>query len=270
LVFDRGRAGDLPAQLAAGSPLGYPRAVQSPTPAPIVAIDGPAGAGKSTVARQLARRLGLSIIDTGAIYRSVALAARRAGVAWDDDEGLRRLLETPPGLGLHFLPVSDADGGQRVLLRGHDVTEAIRTPEISRGSSVVSARPVVRERLLDLQRALGRAAPRGAVLEGRDIGTVVFPDAAVKFFLTASDEARARRRFAELGEKGLSVSFAEVLADQRRRDRDDTERAIAPLKAAPDAMVIDTTGLDLNEVVARCTELASARLAGLAAPAASP
>src|SRR5256885_9451712 len=195
---------------------------------PIVAIDGPAGAGKSTVARQLARRLGFTIIDTGAIYRSVALAAQRAGVSWDDDPGLARLLDA--GLGLTFR-------GERVLLRGEDVTEAIRTPEISRGASVVSARPVVRQKLLQLQRDLGRAAPRGAVLEGRDIGTVVFPDADVKFFLTASDEARAQRRHAELNEKGLSVPLPEVLADQRRRDKDDTERAIAPLRAAADAMV---------------------------------
>ena len=228
---------------------------------PIVAIDGPAGAGKSTVARQLARRLGFTMIDTGAIYRCVALAARRAGAAWDDDEALRRLLDGPPGLGLSFLPVPDGDGGQRVMLHGHDVTAAIRTPEVSRGSSVVSARSVVRERLLGMQRQLGLAAERGAVLEGRDIGTVVFPDAPVKFFLTASDEARARRRHAELAGKGLDVSLVDVLADQRRRDRDDTERSIAPLKAAPDAFVIDTTGLDLGQVVERCVELARGRLA---------
>jgi cytidylate kinase len=157
------------------------------------------------------------------------------------------------GLGLSF-------AGDRVLLKGHDVTEAIRTPEISRGASVVSARPVVREKLLGLQRDLGRSAPRGAVLEGRDIGTVVFPDAQVKFFLTASDEARARRRHDELSEKGLSVPFDEVLADQRRRDRDDSERAIAPLKPAPDALLVDTTGLDLEEVVEKCFREALARL----------
>ena len=219
--------------------------------APIVAIDGPAGAGKSTVARQLARRLGFTIIDTGAIYRSVALAAQRAGIAWEDDTGLSRLLDA--GLGLTFQ-------GERVLLRGEDVTEAIRTPEISRGASVVSARPVVRQKLLQLQRDLGRAAPRGAVLEGRDIGTVVFPDADVKFFLTASDEARAQRRHAELAEKGLSVPLPEVLADQRRRDKDDTERAIAPLRAAADAVVVDTTGFDLEQVVERCFRVASQRL----------
>src|SRR6185503_11000325 len=144
---------------------------------------------------------------------SVALAARRADVAWDDEDGLRKLLEG--GLGLAFRE-------DRVLLKGHDVTEAIRTPEISRGSSVVSARPVVREKLLEVQRELGRNASKGAVLEGRDIGTVVFPDAQVKFFLTASDEARAQRRFAELSEKGLDVGLQDVLADQRKRDKQDS------------------------------------------------
>jgi CMP/dCMP kinase len=222
-----------------------------PKAAPIVAIDGPAGAGKSTVARQLAQRLGFSMIDTGAIYRSVALAARQAEVAWDDDQGLARLLSQ--GLPLRFQD-------ERVFLAGQDVTEAIRTPEITRGASVVSARPVVRERLLGLQRDLGRSAPAGAVLEGRDIGTIVFPDAEVKFFLTAADEARALRRHAELTEKGLTVALAEVLSDQRRRDKDDTERAIAPLKPAEDALLVDTTGLDLGEVVERCFQLAKARL----------
>ena len=248
--------------LAGRAGLRYGRPVPSPQPGqpPIVAIDGPAGAGKSTVARQLARRLGLAIIDTGAIYRSVALAARRTGLSWDDDDGLRKLLDVPPGLGLTFLPMPDAEGGQRVLLHGHDVTAAIRTPEISRGASVVSARPVVRDRLLGLQRDLGNRATTGAVLEGRDIGTVVFPEAAVKFFLTASDEARAGRRFAELSEKGLQVKLADVLADQRRRDTDDRERAIAPLKAAPDAIVVDTTGLDLEQVIDRCEALARERL----------
>jgi cytidylate kinase len=220
-------------------------------PPPIVAIDGPAGAGKSTVARQLAKRLGFEMIDTGAIYRSVALVARRADVAWDDDAGLGRLLDT--GLGLAFR-------GERVLLHGHDVSEAIRTPEMSRGASVVSARPVVRQKLLGLQRELALHATKGAVLEGRDIGTVVFPDAQVKFFLTASDEARAQRRHAELTDKGLSVGLADVLADQRRRDKDDSERTIAPLKPAPDALIVDTTGLDLAGVIDRCYALAISRL----------
>jgi cytidylate kinase len=222
-----------------------------PQSAPIVAIDGPAGAGKSTVARQLAARLGFSMIDTGAIYRSVALAASRANIAWDDDEGLRRLLEQ--GLQLGF-------DGDRVSLKGQDVSEEIRTPNISRGASVVSARPVVREKLLQLQRDLGRSSSKGAVLEGRDIGTVVFPDAEVKFFLTATGEARALRRHSELSEKGLTVNLSEVLADQERRDKDDTERAIAPLKPAPDALLVDTTGLDLAAVVEHCLSLAKARL----------
>jgi CMP/dCMP kinase len=217
----------------------------------IVAIDGPAGAGKSTVARQLAKRLGFEMIDTGAIYRSVALAARRANVSWDDDEGLRRLLDA--GLGLAFRD-------DRVLLDGHDVSEAIRTPEISRGASVVSARPIVREKLLGLQRQLASNAVKGAVLEGRDIGTIVFPEATVKFFLTASDEARAQRRYAELTDKGLAVGLADVLSDQRRRDKDDSERVIAPLKPAPDAILVDTTGMDLDEVVERCHSLAIERL----------
>lgn len=220
---------------------------------PIVAIDGPAGAGKSTVARELARRLGFTIVDTGAIYRAVALAAQRAGVDWEDDEGLAALLD-----GAAFR-LSFADD-TRVLLDGDDVTAAIRTPEISRGASVVSARPVVRKKLLGLQRELGRRATRGAVLEGRDIGTVVFPDADVKFFLTASDEARAARRQSELREKGLTVDVLEVLADQRRRDRDDTERAIAPLKPAADAVVVDTTDMDLGEVVEECLRIARERL----------
>src|SRR5436305_660043 len=180
------------------------RVISAGVTAPIVAIDGPAGAGKSTVARQLARRLGFTIIDTGAIYRSVALAARRAGVDWEDDEGLRRILDA--GLGITFRD-------DRVLLHGEDVTDAIRTPEISRGASVVSARPVVRQKLLQLQRDLGQASPRGSVLEGRDIGTIVFPDADVKSFLTASDEARAQRRHAELREQGLSAPPPDVLRD---------------------------------------------------------
>ena len=137
---------------------------------------------------------------------------------------------------------------------------SIRTPEISRGSSVVSARPIVRQKLLGLQRQLGRNAPAGAVMEGRDIGTVVFPDADVKFFLTANAEARAARRHAELAERGLPVPLGEVLEDQRRRDRDDSQRAIAPLKPAPDAVVMDTTGLDLAEVVERCLRVARERL----------
>jgi cytidylate kinase len=211
----------------------------------IVAIDGPAGAGKSTAARRVASRLGFAMVDTGAIYRTVALAATRRGIALDDDAALAALL---PELEIHFSP--SPGGGQRVLLGADDVSVEIRTPPISLGASKVSARPVVRAGLLDLQRRLACAPEnRGAVLEGRDIGTVVFPDADAKFFLTASDEERARRRHAELGAKGDPSSYDEVLADQRRRDKDDSERAIAPLRPAEDARIVDTSGMPLEAVV---------------------
>ncbi|MHB8420725.1 MAG: (d)CMP kinase [Myxococcales bacterium] len=211
----------------------------------IVAIDGPAGAGKSTVSRRLAARLGFALVDTGALYRCVALAALRSGIAWDDDAALARLL---PGLSLSF---GWEAGEPRVLLAGADVSAEIRDPEISRGASAVSARPVVRDGLLELQRRLGRAAPKGAVLEGRDIGTVVFPDAEAKFFLTADPRVRAERRWLELSGKGLRTTVEEVLADQERRDRDDANRTVAPLKQAPDAELVDSTHLGLDEVVDR-------------------
>lgn len=224
----------------------------------IVAIDGPAGAGKSTAAKQLAARLGFALVDTGAIYRSVALAASRAGVAFDDDAGLARLLA---GLSIVFEPAPAGSGqGPRVLLDGEDVSAAIRTPPMSLGASAVSARPVVRAGLLDLQRRLATApANRGAVLEGRDIGTVVFPDADLKVFLTASPEVRARRRFDELRAKGDRSTYEQVLADQLRRDRDDAERAVAPLKPAADAVLVDTTRLTLGEVVDRIASEAGRR-----------
>jgi cytidylate kinase len=224
----------------------------------IIAIDGPAGAGKSTAARQLAARLGFAMVDTGAIYRSVALAASRAGVDWNDDAGLERLLG---GLDVRFEPLADASG-QRVLLGGEDVSAAIRTPAMSMGASAVSARAVVRAGLLDLQRRLATAPRnRGAVLEGRDIGTVVFPDADAKFFLTATAEVRARRRHAELAARGDPVSLEAVLADQERRDRDDASRAVAPLRPAADAAVLDTSGLRMEEVVERLLGAAESRLA---------
>ena len=220
------------------------------TPHPfIVAIDGPAGAGKSTASRAVAARLGFAMVDTGAIYRAVALAATRAGVALDDDARLGALL---PGVAIRFAPPATPGTGQRVLLGDEDVSVLIRTPPMSLGASKVSARPVVRAGLLDLQRRLALAPGNaGAVLEGRDIGTVVFPDADAKFFLTASPEERARRRHAELQAKGDPSSFDEVLADQLRRDRDDSERAVAPLRPAADAVVVDTSGIPLDAVVDR-------------------
>lgn len=217
----------------------------------IVAIDGPAGAGKSTTSRRLAARLGFAMVDTGAIYRTVALAASRAGIAFDDDGRLAGLL---PAVRIRFAPPPPGveGAGQRVILGDEDVSEAIRTPPMSLGASAVSARPVVRAGLLDLQRRLATApGNRGAVLEGRDIGTVVFPDADAKFFLTAADEVRARRRFLELQAKGDPQPFEAVLADQRKRDRDDSSRDVAPLRAADDAVTVDTGGSSLDEVVER-------------------
>ncbi len=223
----------------------------------IVAIDGPAGAGKSSASKGVAARLGFAMVDTGAIYRAVALAASRRGIAYDDDAALGALL---PGLALRF--EAAPAGGQRVVLGAEDVSAAIRTPPMSLGASAVSARPVVRAGLLELQRRLALAPEnRGAVLEGRDIGTVVFPDADAKFFLTATAEERARRRHAELRAKGDPSTYEEVLADQQRRDRDDSSRSIAPLRPADDALVLDTSGIGLDEVVERLAREVERRLA---------
>ena len=209
----------------------------------IVAIDGPAGAGKSTVSKLLARRLGFALVDTGAIYRSVALMARREGIASDDDARLGELLSR---IHIHFQVVGEEN---RVFLDGQDVSSDIRAPEISMGASQVSSRPVVRAGLLALQRRLALEAEKGAILEGRDIGTVVFPDADAKFFLQASPEVRARRRFEELFQKGVEATLEQVLADQMQRDKDDSARAVAPLKAAEDAIRVDSSSIPLSEVV---------------------
>ena len=209
----------------------------------IVAIDGPAGAGKSSIAKAVAQKLGLALVDTGAIYRCVALAAQRADIEWTDDEALARLL---PWLDIAF---RFEDGVNHVTMRGEDVTEAIRTPEISKGASVVSARPIVRAGLLDLQRKLARGAGVGAVLEGRDIGTVVFPEAPIKLFVTASEQVRAERRQKELEAKGVSMPIAKVLEDQAKRDRDDMTRDVAPMRPASDAVMLDTSAMSLEAVV---------------------
>jgi CMP/dCMP kinase len=226
----------------------------------LVAIDGPAGAGKSTASRLLAVRLGFAMVDTGAIYRTVALAATRGGVALDDDAALGGLL---PRLDIRFAPPAGPGAGPRVFLGDDEVSTDIRTPPMSLGASKVSARPVVRAGLLDLQRRLALASEnRGAVLEGRDIGTVVFPDADAKFFLVATAEERARRRHAELRAKGDASSFADVLTDQRQRDKDDSEREIAPLRPAEDAVVLDTGGTPLEAVVETLVREVEARMAG--------
>ncbi len=209
----------------------------------IVAIDGPAGAGKSSVSKVLARRLGFALVDTGAIYRCVALKARREGVSFTDDTALGELLGR---VHISFQVVGEEN---HVFLDGEDVSVEIRTPDNSMAASQVSSRPVVRTGLLALQRRLALKAPKGAILEGRDIGTVVFPDADAKFFLEANPEARARRRYEELFQKGVERSLEEVLADQNKRDLDDASREVAPLKAADDAIRVDSTSMPLSEVV---------------------
>lgn len=204
----------------------------------LIVIDGPAGAGKSTVARRLAERLALPVLDTGAIYRALALVARERGVAWSDEAGLAALTAEFP---VRFIPQTSAP--QRVVLAGRDVTAEIRTPEISDGASQVSTHPAVRRGLLGIQRELGA---HGCVAEGRDLGTVVFPDAPFKFFLTADDRIRATRRKEELPR---DQPLEQVLRDLQSRDERDQSRAAAPLVQAPDAVRVDSTGLDIDGVV---------------------
>jgi cytidylate kinase len=213
---------------------------------PVVAIDGPAGAGKSTVARQLSARLGFALVDTGALYRAVALAARRAGVGWDDAEALTGVAERL-ALARALSLVPDEKRGVQVWLDGEDVSDDIRAADMGMGASRVSAVDGVRAALMDLQRIAGEDG--GVVLEGRDIGTVVFPDAEAKFFLTATPEVRAQRRYDELRARGQNVEYAETLEDVRTRDRQDTMRAIAPLRQAEGAVVIDSTERTVDDVV---------------------
>jgi cytidylate kinase len=205
----------------------------------IVTIDGPAGAGKSTAAKALARRLGFDFLDTGAMYRAVTLAALRAGCDLDDEVALARLvagltLEMPPG---------------RVVLGGEDVTDRIRTPEVTAGTGKVASSPAVRRRLNEMQRAL--AAGRNFVCEGRDQGSIVFPDAACKFFLVADPAERARRRHREMLARGVTVAWEDVLAAQQARDARDAARDIAPMVPAADALLLDSSGLTLEQVVDR-------------------
>jgi cytidylate kinase len=229
---------------------------ESQRPRPIVAIDGPAGAGKSTVARRLADSLGFVLVDTGALYRAVALAAKRANVSWTDAPALGELARALVArCALAF--ERDPALGVRVRLDGEDVTEAIRTPDVGMGASTVSTHKEVRDALLEFQRQAGRAG--GVVLEGRDIGTVVFPNAEVKVFLTARPEVRAQRRFDELAAKGARMTFDETLEDVRRRDEQDTTRAVAPLRQAVDATRVDASDLTIDEVVARIAALVRER-----------
>jgi len=209
----------------------------------VVTIDGPAGAGKSTVARRLARALGYRLLDTGAIYRAVALVAQRRGVDWGDGPALADLARD---LDITFAFSGDVN---QVTVEGADATAAIRTPDMSRGASTVSAHPEVRTALLDLQRRLG--AGGGVVVEGRDTGTVVFPQAEAKFFLTATDEERAHRRQAELAAAGVTADFDTTLREMRERDQRDASRDVAPMRAADDAELVDTSGVTLDQVVDR-------------------
>lgn len=206
----------------------------------LVTIDGPAGAGKSTVSRQLAQRLGYRYIDTGALYRGVALAVRQSKIDPDDDQALGRLCAS---LKLEF---QLAENESRLLLNGVDISDAIRTPEITAMASIISAKPVVRQHLLQIQLAMGRA--KKAVFEGRDMGTVVFPHADVKFFLDADLSARAQRRHNQMQDQSTE-SLAETQTRIQQRDARDANRATAPLKAAENAVKIDSTRMSAIEVV---------------------
>lgn len=225
-------------------------------PRPVVAIDGPAGAGKSTVAKGVAAALGYTLVDTGSLYRAVALVARARGVSLDDRAGVEGAAREAVASG-HLRLGRAEKNVTRVLVDGEDPGDRIRTPEMSMGASAVSAYAGVREALLDAQRQFG--AEGGVVLEGRDIGTVVFPDAEVKVFLTASAAVRARRRCDELAARGVTASYEDTLADVEQRDRQDASRAIAPLRQADDAVLVDSSGLAPAAVIATIAALARAR-----------
>ncbi|MBR5438338.1 MAG: (d)CMP kinase [Clostridia bacterium] len=207
-----------------------------------VAIDGPAGAGKSTISKAAAAELGYIYIDTGALYRTVGINALRHGVDTKDAAAVIATLTDELNIELKFI-----DGEQRMFLNGDDVSKEIRTPEASMAASAVSAVPEVRSYLFDLQKNLAKS--NNCIMDGRDIGTVVLPEADVKIFLTASPEARAKRRYIELLEKGMDAKYEDVLADMIERDYNDSHRAIAPLKQADDAVLADTSDIDLQQSI---------------------
>ena len=213
-----------------------------------IAIDGPAGAGKSTIARRLAKELGYYYVDTGAIYRTVAYFLDLLGISPKDVDGVERYLDE-----LTVAIEYDEEGRQHMLMNGMDVTDDIRTPDISQKASLVSAHAMVRDMLLDMQRDV--AKKHNVIMDGRDIGTVVLPRATVKIFLTASAEVRAQRRTDELIAKGQKANYEQVLKDIQQRDYQDSHRAIAPLKQAKDAALLDTSDLDIDGVVAAMKEI---------------
>lgn len=219
-----------------------------------IAIDGPAGAGKSTMAKMVADALGFSYVDTGAIYRTIGYFIKLCGISPKDADGVNRLIDE-----VNIRVEYDGDGVQHMILNGQDVTGELRTPEMSDYASKISAYPAVRAVLLDVQRDL--AASRSVVMDGRDIGTVVLPKANVKIFLTAASEVRAKRRLLELQQRGDKKStYAQVLADIEQRDERDRTRAVAPLKCAADAVVVDTSALTIEESAAKIRAIVAERL----------
>lgn len=226
---------------------------------PVIAVDGPSGTGKGTVCGRLADWLGWQLLDSGALYRLVALQAGRTGTPVSDEAALARLaaeMELDFVRGGEEIPI-------RALLAGEDVSAAIRSESISRLASEVAACPAVRQALLARQRACRQ--PPGLIADGRDMGTVVFPDAPLKLFLTATPEERARRRYKQLKDKGIGVNLRQLSADIAERDARDSQRKVSPLKPAPDAVVIDTTGLDIDDVMQRVTAQVIENIAGLPA-----
>ena len=219
-----------------------------------IAIDGPAGAGKSTIAKRLAREMGYMYVDTGAIYRTVAYFFDLWGVSPKDIDGITRYIDE-----LNIAIEYDEEGVQHMIMNGIDVTDDIRTPEISQKASLVSAHAIVRDMLLDMQRDV--AKQYDVIMDGRDIGTVVLPKATVKIFLTASAEVRAKRRCEELNAKGIKSNYNQVLKDIQQRDYQDTHREVAPLKMCRDSVKLDTSDLDIDGVIAAMKEIIEKKVA---------
>ena len=219
---------------------------------PIITIDGPSGSGKGTISRQVASRLGWHLLDSGALYRLVALAGLQQGLAPDDEPGHARIAEN-----LAAVFGTDPSGEEQIWLDGREVSREIRSEQAGAGASRVAAMPSVRAGLLERQRAYAR--PPGLVADGRDMGTAIFPHAQLKIFLTASPEERARRRYKQLKDKGLDANLAALSLEIAERDRRDASRPVAPLKPAADAIIVDSTSMSIEDVIARVLELAAAR-----------